>query len=122
MAPKYRLPIFVISLFFTFLYGVSAQAVTGDYNKPVTGTLAASEWNNLVLDFVAKSGSRLDGLFSINTATSSTYALDINGALRATSITGALSGTLNAANVSGGYFGSNTGGGNYNFPANIGIG
>ncbi|MDP3836735.1 MAG: hypothetical protein Q8Q67_01405, partial [bacterium] len=122
MVPKYRLPIFVISVFFFFLSTVSAQAVTGDYNKPVSGTLAASEWNNLVNDFVAKSGDRLDGFFSINTATSSTYALDINGAFRATSITGALSGTLNAANISTGLFGSNTGGGNYNFPANIGIG
>ena len=98
------------------------RALTGDYNKAINGTLAASEWNNLVNDFVAKSGSRLDGYFSINTATSSTYALDINGALRATSIEGSYTGFLNAANISSGQFGANAGFGNFSFPGNVGIG
>ncbi|HQB76702.1 MAG TPA: hypothetical protein PLI25_03965, partial [bacterium] len=105
-------------IFFTLVLISPAQAITGDYNKPVTGTLAASEWNNLVNDFVAKSGGRLDGNFSINTATSSGYALDISGILRASHF----SGSLSAADVSTGVFGQNTGGGNFNFLGNVGIG
>ncbi len=105
-------------IFSTFIFFSPVQAVTGDYNKPVTGTLAASEWNNLVNDFVAKSGSRLDGNFSINTATSSGYALDISGILRASHF----SGSLSAADVSTGVFGQNTGGGDFNFLGNVGIG
>ncbi|HQL34924.1 MAG TPA: hypothetical protein PKY61_03290, partial [bacterium] len=105
-------------IFFTLVLISPAQAITGDYNKPVTGTLAASEWNNLVNDFVAKSGARLDGNFSINTATSSGYALDISGILRASHF----SGSLSAADVSTGVFGQNTGGGNFNFLGNVGIG
>ncbi len=111
-------------LFFVLGIQPSQAALANLYNKATSSTLAAYEWNNLLSDFVTKNngGDRLDGYFSINTATSSTYALDINGALRATNLTGALSGTLNAGNVSTGAFGLNTGGGNYNFPANIGIG
>jgi uncharacterized protein (TIGR02145 family) len=49
---------------------------------------------------------------------SPTTALQVNGAVTASSFLG----TLNAANVSAGAFAGNTGGGNFSFPALVGIG
>ncbi|MDX9779346.1 MAG: hypothetical protein RBT30_03855, partial [Patescibacteria group bacterium] len=118
--------LFFVVLGFLIINNNHAQAaLLNPYNKLNGGTLQASEWNNLLADFVTKNngGDNLFGDYTITgTLASSTYALDITGALRATSVTGALSGTLSSANVSAGLFGDNTGGGNYNFPANIGIG
>ena len=119
---------FLVAEFFVLLFSFSllmvspAQALTNVYNKQATSTLTAVEWNNLLTDFISINGGRIDGPLSINTATSSSYALDIVGSIRATNLSGSFSGFVGSSNVSAGAFGSNTGLGNYSFPANVGIG
>jgi len=121
--------IFVFLFSGSFLFGgTSSAAMTGDYNKSATtnNTLSAFEWNNLVNDFLTANGGRVDGPVGINTATSSSYALDVNGSIRSTTFIGSYTGVLNAGNISAGDFGSNTAGGNFSFgvvkPGNLGIG
>ena len=123
-APFSWLPFFVICLFLSVFFVLPAQAaIINNYNKAADSTLAASEWNTLLTDFVAKNngGDVLTGYFGINTATSSTYALDINGALRATSFSGVYTGNLYASNIFNGAFGSNTGNGDYGFPNRLSL-
>jgi hypothetical protein len=94
-----------------------AQTYLNSYSKPWNGTLSATEWNNLPLDFVNRNGSA-----------NMTGPLVIGSAATSSSLTvyGPISATFNAANISAGEFGSNTGFGNFLFgatgPGNVGIG
>ncbi|MDD2680588.1 MAG: hypothetical protein PHE20_00620 [Patescibacteria group bacterium] len=115
---------FVILFAFIFIAYTPAQAIINDYNKITGSRLEAGEWNMLIQDFVTKNngGDVMIGNYGINTATSSAFALDINGSLRASNITGAYTGTISADNVSAGDFGSETMGGDYTFSGKVGIG
>ncbi|MFA5163042.1 MAG: hypothetical protein WC441_00775 [Patescibacteria group bacterium] len=112
--------------FFIFAFALisadSAQALSGDYNKATNGILANTDWNNLPNDFLPLSGGWLSGNLAIGTSSTSTYALNVNGTINATTFIGSLTGSVSAANVSNGAFGSNVGGGLYSFPSNVGIG
>jgi hypothetical protein len=114
---------FVLLLVGSFFVGSSTKAaLLGNYNKATSSTLRADEWNNLFKDFLSTIGGVVSGAVGINTPTSSSYILDVNGSIRGTTITGSYLGTLNAANVSSGQFGANIGGGNFSFPGNVGVG
>src|SRR5680860_323029 len=67
-----------------------AEALLVNYTKVTTDRLEAIEWNYLLQDFVTKNngGDVLLGNYSINTGTSTAYALDVGGSLRASSISG----------------------------------
>ncbi|MCF7860390.1 hypothetical protein K9M09_02110, partial [Patescibacteria group bacterium] len=109
---------------FIFITITPAQAIVNNYNKATGDRLEATEWNALMQDFVTRNngGDVMIGSYAINTATSSTYALDILGSFRASTITGSYTGTIVADNVSSGDFGSEAGGGDYSFPGKLGIG
>ncbi|MFZ2310640.1 MAG: hypothetical protein WAW11_03785 [Patescibacteria group bacterium] len=70
---------FVLLAFFSLLDSSPANAVVNDYYKNSTSTLTAVEWNNLLLDFLNTGGGRINGSVGINTATSSSYILNVSG-------------------------------------------
>jgi hypothetical protein len=72
---------FVFLLVGCFLFGKNVLAYTGDYNKAINGSLSASEWNNLINDFVSIAAN---GNVGIGT-TAPAAKLDIWGNLRADS-------------------------------------
>ena len=105
------------SFLFSAPSAVSAQTFLNSYSKPPRGTLSATEWNNLPLDFVNRNGlATMSGPLVIGSlATSSSLTVH-----------GVMAGTINATNISSGEFGVNTGRGNFLFGAtglgNVGIG
>jgi hypothetical protein len=70
---------FVLLVFVSLLDSSPAEAVVNDYYKNATSTLTATEWNNLLLDFLNTGGGRVNGSVGINTATSSSYILNVSG-------------------------------------------
>jgi hypothetical protein len=66
---------FILIIAGSFLFFKETLAYTGDYNKPINGTLSASEWNNLINDFVV---IRNSGNVGIGTTTPA-YKLHVLG-------------------------------------------
>ncbi len=130
---KYRQLSLLAQLIFVFCLGIflpfniAQGALLNNYSKGLVSTLQATEWNQLVQDFVKKNdgGDTLYGNYQlIGTQAAGTYALNITGELIVDPKISSdyLAGSLSAANVSSGIFGSLVGYGNFSFPANLGIG
>jgi len=120
---------FLICGAFLFIFSVknvNAAGATSTYEKLPYGTLSASEWNDLLVDFANTwSSVTMQGPVGIGTSSpSGSIKLDVNGVVRATGFLGILNGSVTAGNVTAGTFGSNYGGGNYSFSegGNVGIG
>ncbi|MFA6514632.1 MAG: hypothetical protein WCT50_05140, partial [Patescibacteria group bacterium] len=111
--------ILLVGSFLFLLNSKTAEAAWGDYAKTNSGTLTASDWNNLPADFLNKiNPATMDGPLGINTSAPA-FGLNVNGPIVGTSF----GGSMNAAYISSGSFGSiSSPGGNYFFAGNVGIG
>ena len=57
---------FVFLVTGSFLFGKNVLAYTGDYNKATNGSLSATEWNNLINDFVVIRSNGNVGIGMVN--------------------------------------------------------